>query len=180
MSQPTEKTIAESLPGLKLHLRRTLSIHLLQRYPVEDLVQDTYVRAIQKLDTLQHTNRAAVTTWLQRIAHRLVIDKVREKQSQQVHGAEASAIYSTLTASAQLTPSTECSAIEGIRRVEVALADVNPEYRTVLKLRYCDQLTFVQIAEQLGRSSSSVWGLHRNALRSLRCRMGRSSLFFFR
>ena len=62
------------------------------RYPVEDIVHDTYVRAIEKLDTLRQTNRTAVVAWLQRIAHRLVIDKIRRKQSDLVDGAQAGAI----------------------------------------------------------------------------------------
>jgi RNA polymerase sigma factor (sigma-70 family) len=62
--------------------------------------------------------------------------------------------------------------------MEAALDNLNDDHRLVLKLRYVDQLTFVQIAERLDRTTGAIRGLHRTALRSLRRMMGGSSLFF--
>lgn len=175
-----QAAITELMPQLTSHLERTLSVHVKARYPVEDIVQDTYVRALENLTSLEQRNTATLMVWLQRIAHRLVIDKVRQKESQQVNGQEASALYSALTSSRQLTPSRECSRDEAIQALETALADLPEEHRLVLKLHYVEQLSFAQIAIRLDRTAGAIRGLHRNALQGLRRTMGGSALFFFR
>mgnify|MGYP001819200504 CR=1 FL=1 len=173
-------TLHDLLPELKSRLQRALSVHLTSRYPMEDIVHDTYVRAIENLHTLRDSNRSNMIAWLERIAHRLVIDRIRQKQSKQTHGQEAHALYSALTASRQLTPSRECSVKEAIGAIETALTDLPEDHRNVLTLRYVDQLTFVHIAKRLDRTPGAIRGLHRTGLEILRRGMGESSDYLFR
>jgi len=175
-----ETQIETLLPDVRRNLESSLSVHVKARYPVEDIVHDTYVRAIEKLDTLRQTNRTAVVAWLQRIAHRLVIDKIRRKQSHQVDGSQASAIYSALTASGQLTPSREVSVSEAMHTMQRGLECLPEHLRIVLELRYVEQLTFAEIGERLDRTPGAARGLHRTALRSLKKDLGGSSIYFFR
>ena len=174
----TEQAIADLLPQLKKHLEHSLSPQLLERFAVDDIVHDTYVRAVERLDTLMDTRRASMIAWLQRIAHRLLIDKIRRKQNQQVNGREASALYAGLIASGQMTASHECSTQEAARSLEVAIAELNHDCREVIRLRYAEGLTFAAISRAMDRSPAVVRGLHQNAIQQLKRGLGRASLYF--
>jgi RNA polymerase sigma-70 factor (ECF subfamily) len=173
-----KQMIAELLPQLKRHLEQSLSPQVQARFAVDDIVHDTYVRAIERLDSLEDRRRPALLAWLRRIAHRLLIDTIRRKQTQQVNGHEVSAIYEALTASGQLTPSRELSCQEAAQAVTQATQRLTDESRRILLLRYVDRMSFTQMADQLDQNPVEVRTLHRIALAELRRELGHVSLYF--
>lgn len=175
-----EAAVVDLMPKLSAHLDQTLSPHVKARYAVSDIVHDTYVRAKSSLDSLQATDRAAIMRWLRRISHRLVIDFMRKKQTHTVNSAEASAVYAALTDSQQLTASRECSLNEAIAALQTALANLPDLHQLVIRLRYVEQLTFAEMAEQLQKTSGAVRGLHRNSLQGLQRALPGSSVYFLR
>lgn len=69
-----EALVAEQAPSL-YRFALTLSR---EPHAAEDLVQETFLRAFEKRDTLR--SEAAVTTWLRRILHNLAVDRSRRPE----------------------------------------------------------------------------------------------------
>lgn len=115
----------------------------------EDVVQETYVRAWQKLSTLKDT--AAVTGWLCRIARNVATDKLRARKSRpQVFSNEEDArvavdrLVSDAPGADSLVNSRQVSAV-----VREAVSELDERYRTALLLKDVDGMSAPEIARAL-------------------------------
>ena len=113
----------------------------------EDVVQDAFLGAMRKARGLR--NGQAFEPWLLRIATRLCLDVYRRRGS-----LNDTAPLPDLPAEG--TP--ESVAVDEARRQEVqaALATVPSHHRILLVLRDIEDLSYQEIAEVLGCSTSSV------------------------
>jgi RNA polymerase sigma-70 factor (ECF subfamily) len=125
-------------------LRRTRSIP-----DAEDLVQETFVRAWQRIG--QYNPRWQFSTWLFTIANRLAIERRRRMQR------EASFVLLDRAASAGCEPAGPVADREQCRHIW-ALADriLSETQRTALWLRYGEELGPKEIARVLGQSQVGV------------------------
>ena len=79
MSRPELRTqLADEVPGL-LRYARTI---VRDEAAAEDLVQETFVRALEKLDTFR--GDASLATWLHRILHNRAVDLARRRREDPV------------------------------------------------------------------------------------------------
>lgn len=180
--KPKTNNISEMLvdlaPRLKASLLATTSRYVTAGVSIDDVVQETCRRVVEKESTIRQADSGSLLAWMQRTARRLIIDQIRKKQNHQVNGSHASVICAELTKSGELTPSNEVSAGETARQIRQAMEGLSVEHQRVIQLRYVDQLGFEEIATLVGRSTGSVRGLHRTALAQLKNRLGRESTFF--
>lgn len=114
---------------------------------VEDLVQETFLRAYDRLDTFNPEYR--FKTWLLAIANNLGIDTLRRRRDTVEFNPEVHA---------QITRGPEAAAEEAERSKALQDAiDTLPEiYSVPLVLRYTEGLSYAEIAEVLGISVSAV------------------------
>jgi len=126
-------------------VRRTATTH-----DAEDLVQDAFVRAWQRID--QYDARWQFSTWLFTIANRLAITHGRRRQREigWVDGQEVPTVERDDPGRA-VADRELCGLLW-----ETAERILSESQRTVLWLRYAEELSNKDIARVLGRSQISV------------------------
>lgn len=111
-----------------------------------DVVQDAFVQAYVKLDTFRGTS--AFYTWLYRIAFNLAMSRARrERKTASLDGLKSLAGSEPIDGQPVSEASLEQR--EQVELVHAALAELSPEYRTILVLREIDGCRYEQIAEIL-------------------------------
>lgn len=113
----------------------------------EDLVQETFLRAYDRLETFNPEYR--FKTWLLAIANNLGVDTLRRRRevvefNQEVHAGSAA--------------STEAAALESDRAqtVQQAIQSLPETYGVPLILRYTEDMSYAEIAEVLGITVAAV------------------------
>lgn len=173
-----KKRIVELLPSLRAHLDSTLSPAIKNRYPVDDIVQETALRAMQKLDTLDADHDRAILGWLQTIAHRLVIDRIRKRDPQLISDDDTHLVRQLTERAGELTPSRQVSSEEIRLMLTLAMTRLSDIHRRVLHLRYVDGQSFTEIASTLETNVPAIRALYRRAMKRLQRELGKASLYF--
>ena len=152
-------------------LRCRLGRDVRQAVDPEDLLQDTYVRALHSLERFEWQGEGSFGRWLQSIASHVTADTVRKQGRRSVLHLDWEVRGSG--------PSPSRVLARGERRVrlEEAMESLSPEHRTVLELARMERLSIAEIAERMGRSDSAVKNLLLRATRSLRRSFGDTDSF---
>jgi RNA polymerase sigma-70 factor (ECF subfamily) len=125
--------------------RRTGSTH-----DAEDVVQDTFVRAWQRID--QYDARWQFSTWLFTIAHRLAITQGRRRQREVTWaGADELPTVGRDDPARAVDDREHCGLLW-----DTADRILSDSQHMVLWLRYAEELSNKEIARVLGRSQISV------------------------
>lgn len=134
-----------------------------------DIFQDTFVKAIQTIRQGRYTENGKFPAWISRIAHNLIIDYYRQEKSGLLQSADLEDI--DILNRKELCEKT----IEDIMISDQIREDVKhlitllpPLQKEVLKMRYYQNLSFKDIAEQTGVSINTALGRMRYALINLR------------
>jgi RNA polymerase sigma-70 factor (ECF subfamily) len=147
-----------------------------RRDVAEDLLQDTFVRAIGSIGRYDHRDRFAA--WLFRIAANLARDHVRKARRRGVTFSgeaadddEREPVLSRLPA-AESGPDERLIGTEDRRRLYWALEQLSDEYRVVVLLRHYSALSFKEIAAVLGCPLGTALARMHRGLARLRKLMG--------
>jgi RNA polymerase sigma-70 factor (ECF subfamily) len=114
---------------------------------VEDLVQETFLRAYDRLSTFNPEYR--FKTWLLAIANNLGIDTLRRRR-------EVVEFNPELHAPLAHGPEAAAAEAERARSVQDAVMTLPETYSVPLVLRYAEGLTYAEIAEILGITVSAL------------------------
>ena len=135
----------------------------------EDICQETFIKVVRFIDNGRYTDNGKFLSWVLRIAHNQVIDYFRQnKQVAKVTEADAGFdLLGTLKFSSDSVEDRMVSAqIAGdVRKLIDHLPD---EQREVVRMRYFNDMSFKDIAEQTGVSINTALGRMRYALINLR------------
>jgi RNA polymerase sigma-70 factor (ECF subfamily) len=112
---------------------------------VEDLAQETFLRAFRALSAFDRGGRARLSTWILTIATRLCIDELR-KNAQTEPLEKASHVAAPARSDARLEA----------RAIARAVAQLAPEYRAAFLLRELHDLEYDEIARALGVDLGTV------------------------
>ena len=131
------------------------------RNEIEELVQDTLVRAFGSLDGFR--GESTLRTWLFTIMRRLVLDqrRARARRPISVPVDEDDAI-------------TEFDALDGMvatemeRKVREAVGGLTPTQREVFTLRVMEGLSYKEIAEVAGTTEGAARVHYHNAMRAVK------------
>ncbi len=131
------------------------------RSGVEEVVQDTFVRAFGALATFR--GESSLRTWLFTIARRLVADarrgRRRARETEEVRENDASTEYDALDI---------MIADESQQRMKEALSSLSPTQREVFVLRVNEGLSYKEIAEVAGTTEGAARVHYHNALRQVK------------
>ena len=116
----------------------------------EDLAQETFVKAFRNLAAFDSKRR--LSSWLFRIAHNTGIDALRKSRPVTVD-LDAGEPFAELAAPAAADP-VERRALG--RAIQAALAELRPDQRTAVVLRYESGLSFEEIGHVLGIPESTA------------------------
>lgn len=115
------------------------------RTAAEDLAQETFVKAHRSLGAFDATRR--LSSWLFRIAHNTALDALRRSRRSPVDQERPAEAESEPAVPPGPDP-VERAALG--RALEFALAQLRPDFRTAVLLRYEEGLPFDQIGHVLG------------------------------
>ena len=136
----------------------------------DDIFQETFVKAIIKLQNGQYTDSGKFSFWLTRIAHNAIMDWYRQQQSRHIMEPNAENDLQNLSMASILDTFRESELVN-----EQVLADVKrmmealpAPQREVVYMRYYQQLSFKEIAAITGVSINTSLGRMRYALLNMR------------
>jgi RNA polymerase sigma factor (sigma-70 family) len=144
----------------------------------EDLLQDTFIKAIHTMKTGRYNEEGKFSSWICRIAHNLAIDFFRkEKRSPMINIEDSSNIFNTLSFSEESIESIQIKeeTHERLRELIQQLPDAQKE---VLIMRHYADMSFQEIAETTGVSINTALGRMRYALINLRKKMTNSNIAY--
>jgi RNA polymerase sigma-70 factor (ECF subfamily) len=117
----------------------------------EDVAQEAFVRAYMNIHTFDQGRK--FSTWIFRIATNLSIDRIRKKKPDyyldaNVPGTEGLTMYSQIAADGDL-PEEEVEKMETQERIQYEISRLPDRYRTVIILRYIEELPLQEIGDIL-------------------------------
>ena len=129
-----------------------------ERNDVEELVQDTFVRAFGSIDGFR--GESSFRTWLFTIERRLLLDRrradKRRKDRTELKEDDAATEYDALDS--VLADETEA-------RLQQAVKRLSPTQREVFTLRIAEGLSYKEIAEAVGTTEGAARVHYHNAMR---------------
>jgi RNA polymerase sigma-70 factor (ECF subfamily) len=132
-----------------------------ERDSVEEVVQDTFVRAFAAIDSFR--GESAFRTWLFTIAKRLILDRRRaERRSRVVSAVKEDDAVSTFTALDSMV------ADESMARVRRAVEQLSPKQKEIFTLRLEQGLSYKEIAELVGSTEGAARVHYHNAMRAVK------------
>ncbi len=137
---------------------------------VEEIVQETFIRALRSLEKFEWQEGDAFFRWLCGIAKRAVAQAALDARRESLRRA-GSASSGGLPASGP-TPSQALRRDERFARLEQSLEKLRPEHREVVLLSRIEGLTIKEIAARMKRSPSTIKYFLACALRDLKGHFG--------
>jgi RNA polymerase sigma-70 factor (ECF subfamily) len=132
-----------------------------ERNEVEELVQDTFVRAFNSLDGFR--GESTFRTWLFTIERRLLVDRRRAEKRRrdrvEIQEDDASTEYDALD---------DVVADETERRMRRAIDRLSPTQKQVFTLRVGEGLSYKEIAEAAGTTEGAARVHYHNAMRAVK------------
>ena len=131
------------------------------RDDVEEVVQDTFVRAFASLDGFR--GESSLRTWLFTIARRLLLDRRRaaKRRGEQVEVQEGDA-------ATEYDPLDGVVADETQHRLRSALEKLSPTQREVFVLRVSEGMSYAEIADTVGTTEGAARVHYHNAMRTIK------------
>ena len=132
-----------------------------ERAEVDELVQDTFVRAFASIDTFR--GESSFRTWLFTIERRLLIDRRRAEKRRrdrtEIQEDDAATEYDALDS---------VVADETQRRLQRAVERLSPTQREVFALRVGEGLSYKEIADAVGTTEGAARVHYHNAMRAIK------------
>lgn len=130
----------------------------------EDLTSRTFYRALRSISSYRERQGASFQSWLFRIAHNLVINWYRDSgRHPSVSIEDVQPIHSTLQG-----PHEYVEASEERERLLQLIAGLPEDRKTLLILKFVEQMPNVDIANVMGKSEGAIKALYHRTLMSLR------------
>lgn len=136
----------------------------------DDIFQETFVKAITKLQQGQYTDSGKFQFWLTRIAHNCIMDWYRLQQSRHIVEPNEENNLENLKGLSVLDTSRELEMVneQVLRDVKKMMLALPAPQREVVYMRFYQQLSFKEIAELTGVSINTSLGRMRYALINMR------------
>jgi RNA polymerase sigma-70 factor (ECF subfamily) len=132
-----------------------------ERNEVDELVQDTFVRAFNSLDGFR--GESSFRTWLFTIERRLLVDRRRSEKRRrdrvEIQEDDASTEYDALD---------DVVASETEQRMRQAMSRLSPTQKEVFTLRVAEGLSYKEIAAAVGTTEGAARVHYHNAMRAVK------------
>ncbi len=141
------------------------------RYTAEDLLQETFVKAINTIRGGRYNEEGKFLPWISRIAHNLAIDHFRkDKRYPEVILEDGSRVFNSMEFAEDSAESKQVLR-ETRTRLRDYIKELPVEQKHVLIMRHYLQMSFQEIADRTGVSINTALGRMRYALINLRKKM---------
>ncbi|WP_373511958.1 RNA polymerase sigma factor [Persicitalea sp.] len=163
-----EKAFEKLVLRHKSRIYTTIYLIVKDQYVAEDLMQDTFIKAVDTIKQGRYNEEGKFLPWIVRIAHNLAIDYFRrDKRYPSVVFEDGSSVFNTLDFSEDSVESIQIrqETHEQLREMIQRLPEVQ---RQVLIMRHYEEMSFQEIADATGVSINTALGRMRYALINLR------------
>ena len=145
-----------------------LALHMVGNMEdAQDLCQETFIRAYRALD--QFDPDRPFSPWLYRIAHNVVLDHLRRKKSRPaLSEPELAQSFEEGPDPSAVSPQRSMLTKETYNEVREAIHSLPENYRSVVVLRFLEDLSYGEIAQALDLTEANVMMRISRARRMLR------------
>jgi RNA polymerase sigma-70 factor (ECF subfamily) len=128
------------------------------RHEAEDIAQEAFIRAFINIQSFNIDLK--FSTWLFRIATNLCIDRIRKKKPDyyldaEVAGTDGLNMYSQISSKTDM-PEKELESLELEETIQREILKLPEKYRTVIVLKYIEELSLIEISEILNLPIGTV------------------------
>ncbi|MBI3818730.1 MAG: sigma-70 family RNA polymerase sigma factor [Planctomycetes bacterium] len=152
---------------LRFYIRARLGRSLAGKVEIDDVVQETYLRAFRDIDKFTDASGGGFYLWLATVARHVLADVARaartEKRGAGRHRALERADWSAVGA-ATAGPRTRAWMTEQQQLFELAFLQLSPNDRRLIALRQWEERPAREVARLLGMTETSVHTAYRRAL----------------
>lgn len=140
------------------------------RYIAEDIFQDTFVRAICKMQERCYVPSGKFLAWLMRIAHNAIMDWYRDIKAERIVEPTVDNDLSNLSGGDVVVGNIESEYVneQVMRDVRKLLSVLPMPQREVVFMRFYQQLSFKEIARNTNVSINTALGRMRYAILNMR------------
>lgn len=148
------------------------------RYIAEDLLQETFIKAINTIRCGRYNEEGKFLPWISRIAHNLAIDHFRkEKRYPEIILEDGSPLLNSMQFAEESIEDKQIMKDTATRLREL-IKELPEEQKQVLIMRHYLKMSFQEIAERTGVSINTALGRMRYALINLRKKMIKTHLAY--
>lgn len=141
------------------------------RYRAEDLLQETFIKAVNTIKGGRYNEEGKFLPWLSRIAHNLAIDSFRRsRRYPEIILEDGSHVFNSMEFSEDSAESLQI-AQDTQTRLRDFIKELPAEQKQVLIMRHYMDMSFQEIADKTGVSINTALGRMRYALINLRKKM---------
>jgi RNA polymerase sigma-70 factor (ECF subfamily) len=161
-----EELVRAYRPRLEALVRLRIGVNLRGKLDVDDVAQETLLKAYQAIDSLQSSAPNAFFGWLAGIAHHVILNQAR------YHERRPAVTLSGSAAAEGSSPSKGLRRSERFDRLQEALDALTADHREVILLARIEGLPMSEVASRMNRTPGAVAQLLWRALNNLRERFG--------
>lgn len=166
-----EEAFQELVVRHKSRIFTTIHLIVKDRYVAEDLLQETFIKAIKTIKKGSYNEEGKFLPWIMRIAHNLAVDHFRkDKRFPTIVMENGNSVFNTIEFSEVPYESLQIKK-EMHNKVRDLIADLPESQKQVLIMRHYMGLSFQEIADQTDVSINTALGRMRYALINLRKNM---------
>ncbi len=153
----------------------TVYLIVKDQYVAEDLMQDTFIKAVETIKSGRYNEEGKFLPWIVRIAHNLAIDYFRkDKRYPSVVFEDGSNVFNSLEFAEDSIESMQIRQ-ETHEHLRELIQRLPEQQRQVLIMRHYEEMSFQEIADATGVSINTALGRMRYALINLRKQMSKRS-----
>ena len=135
----------------------------------EDIFQETFIKAIVTIKQGRYTETGKFRAWISRIAHNLIIDHFRQKKNENTVSNDEAPVDLLNNPSLCDGPiEDEIVRLQITSDIRKLISYLPDSQREVLEMRYYQDLSFKEIADQTGVSINTALGRMRYAILNIR------------
>ncbi len=144
----------------------------------EDLLQETFIKAIDTINSGKYNEEGKFLPWISRIGYNMAIDYFRkQKRYPKVVIEDNVKMFNTLSFSEESIEETRIKN-ETYAKLKELIQQLPPAQREVLTMRHYMKMSFQEIAEATNVSINTALGRMRYALINLRKQMKKSNVSY--
>ena len=166
---------------LNRHKNRVFTtIHLIvkDRYLAEDLLQETFIKAVNTIKSGRYNDEGKFLPWILRIGHNLAIDTFRRsKRYPMVLMEDGTNIFDTLEFAEAPIEDKQITQ-DSVNKLKKHIQELPESHKQVLIMRSYLDMSFKEIAHATGVSINTALGRMRYALINLKKKMEEKSLAY--
>lgn len=173
-----EEAFKELLLRHKNRVFTTINLIVKDRYLAEDLMQETFIKAIKTIKSGNYNEEGKFLPWILRIGHNLAIDTFRRsKRYPTVLMEDGTNVFDTLDFA--VAPAEDRQVVQdSIDKLKHHIQELPESQKQVLIMRSYLEMSFKEIAEATGVSINTALGRMRYALINLKKKMKENSLAY--